>query len=101
MAEKTGVYTAKKKNGEVYYRASLTYRKKHISLGSFDNIDDANTAYSEARSIIEHPEVRLEDYKTEAPSKLPFDKYIIIINFRDNNIYFSTPIYIYLLISNL
>ena len=41
----SGVYTAKRKNGTVYYRASLTYRNKHISLGSFVSDIDANRAY--------------------------------------------------------
>lgn len=30
----TGVYEARKKSGEIYYRASFTYKNKHISLGS-------------------------------------------------------------------
>ena len=33
----TGVFTAKKKDGTIYFRASLTYRNKHISLGSHEN----------------------------------------------------------------
>lgn len=33
----TGVYTAKRKDGSTYFRASLTYRNKHISLGSYDH----------------------------------------------------------------
>ena len=93
MSQKTGVYTTKKKNGEVYYRTSLTYRKKHISLGSFDRQADANQAYSEAKSLIENSDIGIDGYNDSM--KLPFDKFIIIINFRDNNIYFSTPIYIY------
>lgn len=32
-----GVFPARKKNGEVYYRASLTYKRKHISLGSYSD----------------------------------------------------------------
>ena len=32
-----GVYQATKKNGEVYYRSSLTYRRRHISLGSYSD----------------------------------------------------------------
>ena len=30
----TGVYQTSKKDGSLYYRASLTYHAKHISLGS-------------------------------------------------------------------
>ena len=93
MSTKTGVYTTKKKNGEVYYRASLTYKKKHISLGSFDLEEDANQAYNEARTLINNSDINIDSYNDTM--KLPFDKFVIILNFRDNNIYFSTPIYIY------
>ena len=48
----SGVYTAKRKNGTVYYRASLTYRNKHISLGSFVSDIDANRAYLFASSLL-------------------------------------------------
>lgn len=34
-----GVYLARKKDNSIYYRASITYRRKHISLGSFDTED--------------------------------------------------------------
>ena len=30
-----GVYPAKKKDGTKYFRAAVTYKQKHISLGSF------------------------------------------------------------------
>ena len=36
MPQLPGVFQAKKKNGSLYYRSSLTYRAKHISLGSYD-----------------------------------------------------------------
>ena len=39
-----GVYEAVKKNGERYYRASFTYRNKHISLGSFETEEAAHEA---------------------------------------------------------
>ena len=31
-----GVYQAKKKDNTIYFRSSITYSGKHISLGSFD-----------------------------------------------------------------
>ena len=40
-----GVYLATKKDGTVYYRSSITYRSKHISLGSFSTEEDAHCAY--------------------------------------------------------
>ena len=50
----TGVYSAKKKDGTIYYRANITYQAKHISLGSFSSEDDAHSAYSEACSLLEN-----------------------------------------------
>ena len=70
-----GVYLARKKDNSIYYRASITYRRKHISLGSFDTEDSANRAYEEA-------------------DRLPFEKWVILLNFRDNGLYFATPIYV-------
>ena len=48
-----GVYLATSKNGSTYYRSNITFRNKHISLGSFDNITIANEAYNEACKILD------------------------------------------------
>ncbi len=94
-----GVYTAQKKDGTVYYRSSVTYKNKHISLGSFDCADDANKAYLEACDILSSPlkyrvnsELHTTSYSPEL--KIPFEKFIILINFRDSGIYIKTPIYL-------
>ena len=47
-----GVYTATKKDGTTYYRASLTYRNKHISLGSYETAVTANMAYLEGLELL-------------------------------------------------
>ena len=47
-----GVYPAVKKDGTPYFRASLTYRSKHISLGSFETAKAANAAYKAANDIL-------------------------------------------------
>ena len=86
-----GVYPAVKKDNTTYYRASITYRRKHISLGSFDTMEAANQAYLEADRLLETNTLTLKDYVSESP--LPFEKWVILINFRDNKIYFGTPIY--------
>lgn len=86
-----GVFTARKKDGTVYYRASITYRRKHISLGSFDTMSDANAAYLEANRLLNHDRFSINQYQDTSP--LPFEKWVILINFRDNGIYFGTPIY--------
>ncbi len=56
-----GVYIAYKKNGTAYYRASVTYRNKHISLGSFHTEEDANLAYREAGRLLQGMPASMED----------------------------------------
>ena len=80
-----GVYTAKKKNGTIYYRSSITYRKKHISLGSFEQEEKAHRAYKEASFLLNHQEVSLSSY--DENSFLSHDKWVSLLNFRDNHVY--------------
>ena len=49
---KPGVYLAKKKDGTLYYRSSITYKNKHISLGSFDTEEQAHQTYLEANLLL-------------------------------------------------
>lgn len=92
MPKLPGVYTAKTKNGAIYYRSSLTYRAKHISLGSFSIMEDAHQAYLLASRILQDPVIGIADFPSDCI--LAFEKWVSLINFRDNGIYFSTPIYI-------
>lgn len=88
-----GVYPATRKNGEPYYRSSLTYRRKHISLGSFSSPEAAHAAYLDAsRLIAQGSDITLSQYSKD--SLLPFEKWVCLLNYRDNGIYFSTPIYV-------
>lgn len=88
-----GVYTATKKSGETYYRSSITYRRKHISLGSYHNELLAHLAYRAAFGILaENSTITLEDY--QPTGVLSFEKWVILINFRDNGIYLGNPIYV-------
>ncbi len=87
----TGVFLAKKQNGEIYYRASLTFRRKHISLGSYSSEDEAHQAYLYGTLLLNNSDMTILRYKKNAP--LSFEKWVSLINFRDNNIYFSNPIY--------
>lgn len=94
-----GVYTAKKKDGTTYFRSSITYRNKHISLGSFETEQLAHDAYIEASHILSDTSYTLDtilsaETKELSSYILSFDKWVILINFRDNHIYFKTPIYI-------
>lgn len=92
MKKQAGVYTATKKDGSTYYRVSLTYRRKHISLGSFEDEATAGKVYEEGRRVLEVPELSLDDYA--GFSHLPYDKFIVLLNFRDNGLYVPNPIYL-------
>lgn len=88
-----GVYPAKKKDGTTYYRASITYRNKHISLGSYKEAYSAHTAYKEAYAVLFSAENRLpEDYPDN--SSLSFSKWVILTNYHNNHMYIKTPIYL-------
>ena len=88
-----GVYLASTKNGEKYYRASVTYHGKHISLGSYASEDKANLAYLLAGEVLlETSSCKIDDYQKECP--ISFHKWVVLINFRDNRIYFKNPIYL-------
>lgn len=87
-----GVFAANKKNGSLYYRASLTHKNKHISLGSFETEREAYNAYLDGDKII-HSTIGIEDY-SEDSFTISFDKFISLVNYRDNGIYIKTPIYL-------
>lgn len=86
-----GVFPAVRKNGETYFRASLTYKNKHISLGSFETPEEAHRAYKEGIRLLNSPQAALDSFTASSP--LPFEKWVSLINFRDNGIYISNPIY--------
>ncbi len=88
-----GAFKATKKDGTIYYRSSITYLKKHISLGSFDTEDAASRAYYTADQLLKSS-LSIEDafYMTRY---LPFEKIVCLCNFRDNKMYVATPIYLH------
>lgn len=96
----TGVFTAFKKDKTEYYRASVTFLGKHISLGSFDQADAAANAYREALEVLYRSDLHYIDENlltttySDRPMHLSFEKYILLINFRDHRIYIKTPIYL-------
>ncbi len=87
-----GVYQAEKKDGTVYYRSSITYKNKHISLGSFFDEESAHQAYITAGRITADEGISIEDYREDQP--LTFKKWVVLINYRDNDMYVKTPIYL-------
>ncbi|MGN0170516.1 MAG: hypothetical protein ACI39H_07130 [Lachnospiraceae bacterium] len=87
-----GVSVATKKDGTPYYRSGITYRGRHISLGSFSEEENAFQAYLNATEILRDMSYTIDhDYSDFV---LPFSKIVTLLNFRDNGIYFKTPIYI-------
>lgn len=87
-----GAFKSKMKDGTVYYRSSITYKNKHISLGSYDSEVIANKAYLVAKNLISNKSLTIDSYRTDTP--LDFDKFVTIINFRDNDMYIKNPIYL-------
>lgn len=87
-----GVTTATKKDGTIYYRSSITHKNKHISLGSFDTPALANQAYWEGALLLMRPTMTIRDYSPS--STLAYRKWIVLLNYRDNNIYLTSPIYL-------
>jgi len=87
-----GVYIDTKANGDSNYRASVTIDKKHISLGSYESEVAAGNAYREALSVYDSDSIRISDYSDAYT--LSFSKFVVLINLRDNHIYFPVPIYV-------
>lgn len=88
-----GVFAATKKDGTPYFRASLYYQTKHISLGSFATEAEAHHAYIEANEIINHPEITIDTAFLQLTT-LSYDKAVCLLNLRDNRLYFKNPIYL-------
>lgn len=86
-----GVYEDKLKNGTKNYRSSITIDKKHISLGSYIDEESASKAYKEALDTL-NSKKEISDYSEDYT--LSFDKYVVIINYRDSKFYSPVPIYI-------
>ncbi len=89
-----GAYLATKKDGQNYYRSNITYRSKHISLGSFRTENLAHKAYLEAQKILDENSSYTLDNCFSKCHTLTYDKVICLLNFRDNRMYIKNPIYL-------
>ncbi len=87
-----GVYATTLKDGTPSYRASITFRGKHIALGSYDTLKKASAVYKEASKLLSNDSLQVSDYKSSF--NIPFEKYVSLINFRDKGMYISNPIYL-------
>src|SRR5574344_665741 len=94
MALKPGVYMAQKMDKTIYFRSSITYHGKHISLGSFETENEAHLCYLEAQNLVVSS-YNIEDYNLSKNHYLTLEKWISLVNFRDHDIYFKNPIYLY------
>ena len=72
-----GVFRAKKKDGTVYYRASLTKNGKHISLGSYADALQAHHAYEQGLLLLSDNALTLQSYEKASP--LSFEKWVSLI----------------------
>lgn len=90
-----GVFQAQKKDGSIYYRSSITFHSKHISLGSYDSETLAHQAYLTASALLSSEiNYQPDDYDSASFPILPFHKWISLLNFKNNGIYCKTPIYL-------
>jgi len=87
-----GVYKAQYKD-KIAYRAGITYKNHHISLGSFDTDTMAYAAYLEANNIINSSEITIDNFNT-INFTLKSDKVISLLNLRDKGMYIQNPIYL-------
>ena len=92
MKDYPGITIAYRKDGSLYYRSGITIAGKHISLGSQDDPQAASRLYTEADRIY-HSAWTVEEYGKHK-LLLSFAKYVSLINFRDHQMYFKTPIYL-------
>ena len=87
-----GVYQTVLSDGTASYRSSITFRQKHIALGSFSTAPAAHRAYLYARRVLQHPAWNL--HRRKKTDALSFEKCVLLVNFRDKGIYLPTPVYL-------
>ena len=100
MSTLPGVFNATKKDGTAYFRASVTYQSRHISLGSFTDEETAHAAYLLAARLLFDKHRFLPDALQEIESypelhlPLSFHKWVMLLNLRDHDMYCRNPIYL-------
>lgn len=89
-----GTFPSLKKDGTRYFRASITFRSKHISLGGYASEEAAHEAYLYATQLLRGDIAT--DYILNEAHELPlsFHKLVMLVNLRDNGIYCKSPIYL-------
>ena len=79
---KKGVFKTKRKDNTTVYRVSITKNGKHISLGTYLTEDEASKCYNEAYELLNNNNLKISDYKDSL--LISYQKYLSLINFRDN-----------------
>ncbi len=87
-----GVYETTLKDGTPSYRSSITFRGRHISLGSYDNPENASRAYKEALFILYNEDFTISSYQDNM--SISFEKCVTLVNYRDKGMYIANPIYL-------
>lgn len=91
-----GTYKEIIKNGSALYRSSVTYKSRHISLGSYKTQAMASIAYNIAADILFNKKphfYEVHDYSKEF-EPLYFEKWVMLLNLKNNGIYARNPIYL-------
>ena len=88
-----GVYSATKKDGTLYFRASITYKTKHISLGSFSTEETAYKAYLEAIQLLNDTNITILDFSIYV-NLLSLEEIQSVTPSEYANMYFNNPIYL-------
>ena len=89
----SGIYKAERKDKTTYYRANIYFKGKHISLGSYENADEAYAVHLSAAALLNDQTAMLPDAFFKYPL-LNFEKIVILLNYRDHHMYLGTPIYL-------
>lgn len=90
-----GSYLARRKDGTEYFRASITYKDRHISLGSFADDKQAGEAYSVANLILNGERVPEPEEYEQLGHPLSFTRWIVLLNLKKTGIYCKNPILLY------
>ena len=88
-----GISISRYRNGQEYYRVSITFRSRHISLGSTSDASEAGKIFEAGRLAL-YSEMKLSDWSEGLMSPLPFHRYVSLLNFRINGIYIKNPVFL-------
>ena len=89
MNEVAYIYT-KQSGNQTKYRVYYMYQSKKIYIGLYETYAEAEKAYQYVATLM----TGSVSFTAYTPEFLTFDKFVTLLNARDNHTYFHTPIYI-------